>query len=342
MNYQYRAFGVPGLGLKRGLAEDLVIAPYASVAGADGRAGGGVREPAAAGRRGPRGPLRLLRGGRLHAVAPAARARRSAVVRSFMAHHQGMSLLSLAYLLLDRPMQRRFAADPRVPGDRSAAAGARPADRRVLSARGRGRRRRAPPSSDAETPMRVFTHAEHAAPGGAAAVQRPLPRHGHQRRRRLQPLEGPRGHALARGRARATTGAASATCATSTSGEFWSTAHQPTLSAADGYEAIFSRGARRVPPPRPRHRHAHRDRGLARGRHRAAARAASPTARATPRTIEVTSYAEVVLAPRGRRRAAPGLQQPVRADRARARRAGDPLHAPAALGTTSRRRGCST
>jgi hypothetical protein len=31
LNYQYRAFGVPGLGLKRGLAEDLVIAPYASV-----------------------------------------------------------------------------------------------------------------------------------------------------------------------------------------------------------------------------------------------------------------------------------------------------------------------
>ena len=33
LNYQYRAFGVPGLGLKRGLAEDLVIAPYASVLG---------------------------------------------------------------------------------------------------------------------------------------------------------------------------------------------------------------------------------------------------------------------------------------------------------------------
>src|SRR5207244_9400693 len=30
LNFQYRAFGVPGLGLKRGLAEDLVIAPYAS------------------------------------------------------------------------------------------------------------------------------------------------------------------------------------------------------------------------------------------------------------------------------------------------------------------------
>ena len=31
LNYQYRAFGVPGSGLKRGLAEDLVIAPYATV-----------------------------------------------------------------------------------------------------------------------------------------------------------------------------------------------------------------------------------------------------------------------------------------------------------------------
>src|SRR5262249_8749693 len=30
LNYQYRAFGVPGLGIKRGLAEDLVIAPYAT------------------------------------------------------------------------------------------------------------------------------------------------------------------------------------------------------------------------------------------------------------------------------------------------------------------------
>src|SRR5439155_4883145 len=31
LNYQYRAFGVPGLGFKRGLAEDLVVAPYAAV-----------------------------------------------------------------------------------------------------------------------------------------------------------------------------------------------------------------------------------------------------------------------------------------------------------------------
>ncbi|MEG2962328.1 MAG: glucoamylase family protein, partial [Janthinobacterium sp.] len=33
LNYQYRAFGVPGLGLKRGLGDDLVVAPYASMMG---------------------------------------------------------------------------------------------------------------------------------------------------------------------------------------------------------------------------------------------------------------------------------------------------------------------
>src|SRR5207248_6805512 len=36
----------------------------------------------------------------------------SAIVRSFMAHHQGMILLALAGVLLDRPMQRRFESDP--------------------------------------------------------------------------------------------------------------------------------------------------------------------------------------------------------------------------------------
>src|SRR5439155_7534948 len=40
------------------------------------------------------------------------RSKTSVVIRSFMAHHQGMSFLSLAYLLLDRPMQRRFESDP--------------------------------------------------------------------------------------------------------------------------------------------------------------------------------------------------------------------------------------
>jgi cyclic beta-1,2-glucan synthetase len=36
----------------------------------------------------------------------------SALVQSFMVHHQGMSLLALAYALLGKPMQRRFESDP--------------------------------------------------------------------------------------------------------------------------------------------------------------------------------------------------------------------------------------
>jgi cyclic beta-1,2-glucan synthetase len=109
--YQYRTFGVPGLGLKRGLADDLVVAPYASTLGlmiAPERACANLRRLAKDGLLGAHGfyeavdftPARVPRG------------QRSVVVRSFMAHHQGMSFLSLAYALLDRPMQRRFQSDP--------------------------------------------------------------------------------------------------------------------------------------------------------------------------------------------------------------------------------------
>ncbi|HSU54359.1 MAG TPA: glucoamylase family protein, partial [Candidatus Dormibacteraeota bacterium] len=110
-NYQYRAFGVPGLGLKRGLGEDLVVAPYASVLAlmvVPEAACRNLQLLASEGMAGKFGfyeavdytPSRLRRG------------ETRAVIRSFMAHHQGMSLLSLAYVLLDRPMQRRFQSEP--------------------------------------------------------------------------------------------------------------------------------------------------------------------------------------------------------------------------------------
>jgi cellobiose phosphorylase len=111
MNYQYRAFGVPGLGLKRGLAEDLVIAPYATALAlmvAPEAACQNLERMAADDRSGGYGfyeaidytPARLPQGAA------------SVTIRQFMAHHGGMSLLALAYLLLDKPMQRRFAGDP--------------------------------------------------------------------------------------------------------------------------------------------------------------------------------------------------------------------------------------
>ncbi len=110
-NYQYRAFGVPGLGLKRGLADDLVIAPYASALAlmvAPEEACLNLQRLSAEGFE--------VRYGFYEAVdyTPSRQRRKQekAVIRSFMAHHQGMSLLSLAYVLLDRPMQKRFGSDP--------------------------------------------------------------------------------------------------------------------------------------------------------------------------------------------------------------------------------------
>jgi cellobiose phosphorylase len=114
-NYQYRAFGAPGLGLKRGLEEDSVIAPYATALAL-------MVEPEKACEN-----LELLtekgfegRYGFYEAVdytpSRLQPGKSCAIVYSYMAHHQGMSLLSLAYLLLDKPMQKLFEAEPQFKG----------------------------------------------------------------------------------------------------------------------------------------------------------------------------------------------------------------------------------
>ncbi|MCX6672690.1 MAG: cyclic beta 1-2 glucan synthetase [Methanothrix sp.] len=109
--YQYRAFGVPGLGFKRGLIEDLVIAPYASVLALmvePAEACTNLQRMAAEGYLGRYGFYEAID----YTPSRLSRDETSATVQSFMAHHQGMSFLSLAYVLLDRPMQRRFMANP--------------------------------------------------------------------------------------------------------------------------------------------------------------------------------------------------------------------------------------
>ncbi|MCX7061679.1 MAG: cyclic beta 1-2 glucan synthetase [Gammaproteobacteria bacterium] len=110
LNYQYHAFGVPGLGLKRGLAEDTVIAPYASALAL-------MVEPEAA----CTNLQRLAADGYIgrcgfyeaidYTASRLPRGADHAVVRSFMAHHQAMSLLAIGSVLLNRRMQRRFASD---------------------------------------------------------------------------------------------------------------------------------------------------------------------------------------------------------------------------------------
>jgi hypothetical protein len=111
LNYQYRAFGVPGLGLKRGLAEDVVIAPYASALAlmvAPAAACLNLQRLAAEGLAGQFGLFEAID----YTPARLPRGQASAVVRSFMAHDQGMTVLAVNNLLLDRPMQKRFESDP--------------------------------------------------------------------------------------------------------------------------------------------------------------------------------------------------------------------------------------
>jgi cyclic beta-1,2-glucan synthetase len=126
--YQYQAFGVPGLGLKRGLADDLVVAPYASALACrldPVDAVANLRRLGQAGLAGAFGLYEAIdytrRSSPLGAeVTPAARAltgpQRTAgtVIRAFMAHHQGMTIVALANALLDDEMVDRFHSDPRI------------------------------------------------------------------------------------------------------------------------------------------------------------------------------------------------------------------------------------
>ena len=111
--YQYQAFGVPQLGYKRGLAENLVVTPYASLLALDFV---------------PQEVLRNLEWFEKHKMWGLYGLYESidftperlkigeqyAIVRSFMAHHQGMILLSLHHRLFERLMVKRVHADPRM------------------------------------------------------------------------------------------------------------------------------------------------------------------------------------------------------------------------------------
>ncbi len=117
LDYQYKAIGVPWLGLKRGLAEDAVIAPYATFLALmvnPEAAYKNIEFMKAEGMEGPYGfyeaadytPERL---------EPKIK---KAVIKSFMAHHQGMSLMAINNYLNANTMQNRFAKDPYVKAAR--------------------------------------------------------------------------------------------------------------------------------------------------------------------------------------------------------------------------------
>ncbi|OMQ22880.1 GH36-type glycosyl hydrolase domain-containing protein [Serratia oryzae] len=110
-NYQYHAFGVPGLGLRRGLGDDVVIAPYATLMAlmiAPQQAYANLRLLEKNGAKGQFGFYEALD----YTASRLARGQVYAIVQSYMAHHQGMGFLALSHLLLEAPMVDRFAANP--------------------------------------------------------------------------------------------------------------------------------------------------------------------------------------------------------------------------------------
>ncbi|CDI00748.1 Glycosyltransferase 36 [Candidatus Competibacter denitrificans Run_A_D11] len=293
LNYQYHAFGVPGLGLKRGLASDLVVAPYASALAlmVDPEAAcANLQHLAAAGFTGPYGfyeaidytPSRLPRG------------QHHAVVRSYMAHHQGMSFLALAYLLLDRPMQKRFAATPQFQATALLLQERLPktiafhtrttgelTDSRLIA-------------GGPEDSVRVFTTPNTPFPevqllsNGRYHVMVTNAGGGYSRWKEL---------ALTRWREDTTRDHWGTFCYLRDldSGEFWSTAFQPTLKQPDSYEAIFTEG---------RAEFRRRDHGIESYTEIAVSpeddielrRIRLGNRSRTRRVIEITSYSELVLA----------------------------------------------
>jgi cyclic beta-1,2-glucan glucanotransferase len=108
--YQYRAFGVPDLALKRGLAKDLVVAPYATLLAMHVDPHAALRNAAALDQLGALGAYGFRDA--LDWTRP--EGSRYAIVRTFMAHHLGMSLASLSNMLTQMGWQRRFHRDPMV------------------------------------------------------------------------------------------------------------------------------------------------------------------------------------------------------------------------------------
>ncbi len=112
-NYQYSAFGVPDLGIKRGLGENTVVAPYATGLAAmvaPVQAARNLERLTRAGARGNFGWYEAID----YTPARLPENADHVVIRAYMAHHQGMMILGLADVLTDGMMRERFHAEPMV------------------------------------------------------------------------------------------------------------------------------------------------------------------------------------------------------------------------------------
>ncbi len=162
--YQYRAFGVPSLGLKRGLGDDLVVAPYATALALMVQPLQAVENMKALERSGLHGNK-----GFYESIDYSRESRegiQGAVVYAYMAHHQGMSFLAMDNALLNNRMQKRFHADLRVRATESLLYEGIPPSRIVSYLN----------TSEERTPARLIAMPAESVGGRSSSEKTPIPK----------------------------------------------------------------------------------------------------------------------------------------------------------------------
>ncbi|HEU4523972.1 MAG TPA: glucoamylase family protein, partial [Gemmatimonadales bacterium] len=300
--YQYRAFGVPDLALKRGLGRDLVIAPYASALAALVAPERSIDNLAALEKLGALGPYGFREA--LDYTRPTPDAR-FALVRTWMAHHVGMSLVALTNSLTGNIWQRRFHTDPMVRAA-ELLLHERVPRRLELQEPQTARADEALPDAELDRPVvREVDTPDTRSPHVALLGQWPytvMVSHcgaGYSRYEQL---------AVSRWRADATRDATGQFCYLRDvgSGRVWSAAHQPVCTPADAYRAWLATD--RVTIQRSDDEFETRTEIAAVPADGAEVRRITVTNTAdAEREVELTSYGEIVLAPPDTDRAHPAF-----------------------------------
>jgi cyclic beta-1,2-glucan synthetase len=302
LTYQYRAFGVPDLGLKRGLDRDLVIAPYASMLAIAVDPPHAMSNLAALEAKGALGPYGFRDALDYTRPDPGAR---YAVVGTYMAHHVGMSLVALTNGLIGNGWQKRFHADPLVRGAELLLYERIPR-RLVLQEAQETRAGEALPDPEAETPtVREFDRPDTPHPHVALLGRHPytlMLTHSGSGYSRFEDI------AVTRWRDDPTRDATGQYCYLKdvVSGRLWSAAHQPVQAPADWYRALLATD--RVTFHRSDDRIETRTEIAVVPEDAAEVRSVTVTNHgAETREIELTSYGEIVLGPADADRAHPAF-----------------------------------
>ena len=312
--YQYSNFGVSGLGLKRGLSEDLVIAPYATALAAmvdPVAASANFRRLASVGALGRYGFYESID----YTASRLPEGETREVVKAYMAHHQGMTIVALANVLFGEAMRRRFGAEPAVQATELLLQERTPITVAVAREVSDDPRTDLHVQDEVPPVLRRFRSPHDSMPrthilsNGRYSVMMTAAGSGYSRWRGLD---------VTRWREDATLDpwGAYVFLADATSGKLWSAGYQPAGVEPDSYEAVFSED--RVEIHRTDGQIATALQIVVSTEDDAEIRRVALTNRgARPREIEVTSYAEIVLAPAAADAAHPAFSNLFVVDRVR-------------------------